>query len=317
MHTEFDISSQPIKTLVLAPKRLMRSSLALTLDILETANKVSGQSVFDVDVASTDQFKRAGAGHSIIILPGLGITSSNELDDLLCDPETLVLLRYLKHLGAQGQEILFATSCSGVFLFAEAGLVDKKRVTTSWWLAPLLKTRYPQVQISSRELTVDAGNILTAGAALAQSDLILNLVERFAGLQAAHDCRKLLLIDDRRSQIPYIDTSMLIASDPALRLAETYILQRMAEEITVPQIAAAAKLGQRTFARRLSRIASLTPVQFLQSLRVGKAVQLAVQTHLSSAEIAEKVGYSDGSALRRVVTKQTGKSLDTHRQLAN
>lgn len=315
MRTKFDITPDTVKTLVLKPHRLMRSSLALTLDILETVNRISKQPVFEIDVASPNDVIVENAKHSVVILPGLGIASSVEFDEMLCEPETQNLIQLLKRLRAQDPKRLFATSCSGVIIFAEVGLANEKKATTSWWLAPLLRARYPKVKLSSRELIVDAGEILTAGAAFAQSDLVLNLVERFAGQGTAHHCRRILLIDDRTSQLPYMDTAILIASDPSLRLAETFVSQHISEDITVSQLATAARLGQRTFARRLALVASLTPVQFLQRMRVDRAVQLAVQTRLSNEEIAERVGYGDGSALRRVIRKHTGKTLEGHRKL--
>ncbi|WP_299665691.1 GlxA family transcriptional regulator [uncultured Ruegeria sp.] len=299
----------------MAPHRLMRSSLALTIDILETANRVSKHPIFEIDVASASDFIAEGAKHSVVILPGLGIASSTEFDELLRDPESHTLILLLKRLRAQDPKRLFATSCSGVVIFAEAGLTNKRKVTTSWWLAPLLKARYPEVNLSSRELIVDAGDILTAGAAFAQSDLMLNVVERFASKRTAHQCRRILLIDDRTSQFPYMDTAMLIASDPPFRLAETFVSRHISEDLNVSQLATAAKLGQRTFARRLALVTSLTPIQFLQRMRVDKAVQLAIQTRLSNEEIAVRVGYSDGSALRRVVRNHTGKTLEDHRRM--
>ena len=78
-------------------------------------------------------------------------------------------------------------------------------------------------------------------------------------------------------------------------------------------LAEASGLGLRTFARRLTKVTAMTPTQFLQTIRVLQAIKLAKTTHLTSDEIAVRVGYSDATSLRRVVRKQTMRTLEAYR----
>ena len=192
-------------------------------------------------------------------------------------------------------------------------MIDGKRVTTTWWLAPLLQKRYSRVRLAAGELVIEDGNIVTAGAALAHIDLMHTLVERFAGIAVADHCRGYLVADQRRSQLPYTSTATLVAADPNLRKAEAFVRRNVREPIGTGEIAAAAGLGERTFARRLKAVAAMTPIRFLQGIRVTEAMKLARTTHLSNDEIADRVGYSDATSLRRVVKKQTGQTLEAFR----
>ncbi|WP_283811012.1 helix-turn-helix domain-containing protein [Bradyrhizobium zhanjiangense] len=63
-------------------------------------------------------------------------------------------------------------------------------------------------------------------------------------------------------------------------------------------------LGARTFARRCERATGLSPVRFVQRLRVDKAMELLETTRLSLDDIAEKVGYADPSTLRKLMHRE-------------
>ena len=293
----------------------MSSSLALTIDILETANRVAKglglQPVFDVQVLTPHAIVQSALRADLVILPSLGHALASELEDALASTEARDIVRALTSL--RSRKVVFATSCSGVFVFAEAGLLAGKRATTTWWLSPHLQARFPNVQVAADELVVEDGNVVTAGAALAHIDLLFHLVERFAGIAITEHCRKFLIVDDRQSQAPYSSIATLVATAPELRKAETYIRKNIQRPIGIGDIAKAAGLGTRTLARRLEVVAAMTPTQFLQRIRVAHAIKLARTSQLASDEIAIRVGYSDATSLRRVVKKQTGKTLEAYR----
>lgn len=73
--------------------------------------------------------------------------------------------------------------------------------------------------------------------------------------------------------------------------------------IAVDDLAAVAGLSPRTFARRVERAVGLSPVRFLQRLRVERAVELLETTKLPLEEIARQVGYAEPSTLRRLIQR--------------
>jgi transcriptional regulator GlxA family with amidase domain len=64
-------------------------------------------------------------------------------------------------------------ACIGTFVMAESGLLDHQHATTTWWLAPLFRKRYPTVLLDESNMIVTSGRFVTAGAALSHMDLAL------------------------------------------------------------------------------------------------------------------------------------------------
>ena len=104
-------------------------------------------------------------------------------------------------------------ACIGTFVMAESGLLDHQRATTTWWLAPLFRKRYPNVLLDESNMIVKSGRFVTAGAALSHMDLALWLV-RSVSPQLAALTAKYLIVDSRPSQSAYALTDHLVHSDP-------------------------------------------------------------------------------------------------------
>jgi transcriptional regulator GlxA family with amidase domain len=71
-------------------------------------------------------------------------------------------------------------------------------------------------------------------------------------------------------------------------------------------LAAAAGMSPRTFARRLHRTTGLSPIRFVQRLRMEAALELIETTRLPIDEVARRVGYAEPSTLRRVLRRDAG-----------
>ena len=305
---------------VLALSGAMPSSVAITFDVLATANRLRGASgrtpAFAVRVkGSGARAARALVGGGafgvdprgsaqVVVLPGLGIATEEEMAKRLACRDAILAKNALSEAAAAGIEL--ATSCSGAFLFAAAGILNGRRATTSWWLAPLFRRLHPEIWLDTDALLVADGQVTTAGAAMAQMDLMLSVVARHAGPRLADDCARYLLLDQRRSQSRYMALGFLAAADERVAVAERWARERLTECFTVDDVAAAVGLSPRTFARRVERATGLSPVRFLQRLRVERAIELVETTRLPIDEIARRVGYAEPSTLRRLMSRGSG-----------
>jgi transcriptional regulator GlxA family with amidase domain len=296
---------------ILVMRGSLQSSVAITFDMLDAANQIlvaRGEApAFSIRASGSAARRLPGYRGSaetphVLIVPGLGFVSEEAIRAGLSRPDIVQARRRLAQLAAGSVEI--AASCTATFLLAEAGILQGRRATTTWWLAPTFRRLYPAVQLDSEAIVVIDGPIVTAGAAMAQIDLMLTLLARHAAPGVADACARYMLLDGRSSQSPYVSLALLTASDERLARAESWARSRLEGRIGVDQLAAAAGLAPRTFARRLQRATGLSPVQLLQQLRLEKARSLLSSSRLSIEEIASLVGYSESSTLRRLLRAQ-------------
>lgn len=296
---------------VLVLEGAMSSGVAITFDMLDTANRLlerQGQApAFVVHATGSGSRRHALASKlentpDVLILPGLGFTSEPAIAAGLARADMAPARQRLAAVAARGTEI--AASCSATFLLADTGLLDRRRATTTWWLAPIFRRRFPAVDLDADAVVVADGPVITAGAAMAQIDLMLTLIARHAGPTTADACARYMLLDNRRSQTPYVALGLLTAADERVARAEAWVRPRLEHGITVDQLAAAAALAPRTFARRLERVTGLSPVRFLQRMRMERAIELVHSTRLPLDEIARRVGYAEPSTLRRLFRRE-------------
>jgi transcriptional regulator GlxA family with amidase domain len=224
------------------------------------------------------------------------------LDSMLARDDVEVLARTARRAHERGA--IVASSCSGAFVLGKAGLLDGRSATTTWWLADEFARRFPAARLDvSRALIVD-GRVVTAGAVFAQADVALHVVTRLAGPSLARRCSKVLLLYGHAAQAPYMAVAHLRSDDPLIRRAEAWIRAHLAEDFDMATVARRAGTSTRTLSRRLRETLDLSPIGFVQRLRVEAAVHLLETTRLTVEEIGPRVGYADPSSLRRLVRRE-------------
>ena len=312
----------PHEVAILIVDGVTDSGLSVTLDVLRAATAIArragrpapfrpvvaspgGGAVragSGLSIATTRPASRIGA--DIVIVPGLWIEDPAALDGLLARPDIAQVIRAIDRAHRRGA--LIGAACAGTFLVAATGLLDGRRATTTWWLSHELRRRHPAIDVDERQALVVDGRLLTAGAVLAVADLALHLVARFAGPTVARDTARALLLDRHPSQAPYMAVRHLTTDDAVVRRAESWTRAHLAEDFDIATLARRAGASARTLARRLDAALGLSPVGFVQRLRVETAIHLLETTRLSLEEISGRVGYGDTGTLRRLVRRDTG-----------
>jgi transcriptional regulator GlxA family with amidase domain len=205
-----------------------------------------------------------------------------------------------------------AAACTATFVLADAGLLDGKRATTTWWLAGAFRARFPRVALDESRMLVDAGRVITAGAALAHLDLALWVVRRkspsLARLTERH-----LTFDRGRTQSAYVIPDYVAHSDPLVERFEHWCRTHL-PRFSLGGAARAVGASERTLERRVRRVLGKSPLSFVQDLRVEDARHQLETTDLSIDEIAAGVGYQDGVTLRTLLKRKTGLGVRQLRQ---
>jgi transcriptional regulator GlxA family with amidase domain len=296
---------------VLAHPNGMASSLAISLDVLETANQVSlrgGRAApFEVRTVRAGGRGATDFGRTdLLVVPGLGVRSEDELLAYLATPAAARAAGLAAQAGEAGAMV--CGSCAGTFILGRAGLLSGRRATTTWWLAPAFRRLHPDVDLMVDQVVVPDWPVATAGAAMAQMDLMLAVIARFASPGLADACARYMLLDQRRSQAPYMAVGFLAGQDAQIARAEAWAREHVARDFSMDELAAAAGLAPRTFARRLVAVCGLSPVKFAQRIRIEAAERLLETTRLSVDEVARRVGYAEPSTLRRLIRREARRS---------
>ncbi|WP_428682607.1 GlxA family transcriptional regulator [Sphingopyxis sp.] len=244
---------------------------------------------------------------SVIVTPG-------SLHRLLEAEEVAPYARWLVDRHAQGT--VLASNCGGSFALAATGLLSGRPATTHWFFAEEFKARFPDVRLEADRMVIDEGDIITAGGLMAWTDLGLRIVERLLGPSVMMETARFLLIDPSgREQKNYASFAPKLThgDEPVLKV-QHWLQAKGAGPVVLADMAAEAGMEERTFQRRFKAATGMTPVEYVQHIRVGKARELLEFTKRTVDQIAWAVGYEDAAAFRKLFHRITGLSPQEYRQ---
>ena len=248
--------------------------------------------------------KRAETDSSIWVIPGLATDSASAVDARLSNPDALLAVKALKAHARAGGTV--AASCSGVFLLQAADLLKDRKATTTWWLASHLQLLEPHCTVDANRMVIADGPVWTAGAAFAQTDLMLQLLRMRFGVALADAVSRVLLIDGRDAQAPFIVPAMLANGNEFIARLSQQIDAAFPNTLSVADIAAHHRISERTLARRVKTVTGKSPSALIQCVRLKRARMLLETSRMSIDQVAEHIGYSDSTALRRLMRKVFG-----------
>ena len=93
-----------------------------------------------------------------------------------------------------------------------------------------------------------------------------------------------------------------------------WLATHVGEDVSAEAMADAVHVSYRTLHRRFQSAVGMSPLAYLQDLRVEQAKELLESTSLSLERIVGQVGYSDVSAFRRLFVRRAGLSPAQYRQ---
>jgi transcriptional regulator GlxA family with amidase domain len=319
-----------MKVFVFALSNVFDTGLATVLDAFQTANELAEMSGltsqrFEVKIVGLRMKVMTSQGLTVpvncigrsvpdcVVVPAIGYKMPEPLERALARPEIEDAAAQLQQWSKQGATT--AAACVGTFVMAESGLLDHEHATTTWWLAPLFRKRYPHVILDESQMVIRSGKVVTAGAALSHMDLALWLI-RQKSPKLASLTAKYLIVDSRPTQSAYVLVDHLIHSDPLVEKFESWARNRLSQGFSLDEAAKAAATSKRTLARRLQEVLGKSPLSYFQNLRVERAVHLLKTTSDSVEQIAERVGYADGVTLRILLRRSLGQGIKEIRRTA-
>lgn len=216
-----------------------------------------------------------------------------------------------------GAEI--ASFCIGAFFLASTGLLNGKQAATHWQMANAFRLMFPEVNLVDDKIMTEEDGIYTSGGAYSYLNLLVYLVEKFAGREIAILISKAFMIDiDRISQSPFIIFQGQKAhEDEPVKKAQEFIESNFAEKITVDQLADMLALGRRSLERRFKHATSNTVSEYIQRVKIEAAKKSFENSRKNINEVMYDVGYTDTKAFRTIFKKVTGLSPVEYRNKYN
>ncbi|BBT90663.1 transcriptional regulator FtrA [Enterobacter cloacae] len=295
----------PASVVVLAYDGLCTFEFGVAVEIFGLPRPEMGESWYRFAVAGVDEGELRATGGiriladgdlslleraDLILVPGWrGIDAA--VPDALCDA--------LRRASARGCQLL--SICSGVFVLAATGLLDRRKATTHWRYIEALKTRYPAIDVVEDVLYQDEGDILTSAGSAAGIDLCLHVVRRDYGMEAANRVARRLVIPPHRDGSQTQQLSRPVAQlRESQRLGQLFdfLHQHLAQAHTVDSLARRVGMSQRTFLRRFQDATGTTPTRWLLNERLLRAKDYLENSKLSIDSIAEQTGFGQAATLR-------------------
>ncbi|HIK15307.1 MAG TPA: helix-turn-helix domain-containing protein [Leptolyngbyaceae cyanobacterium M33_DOE_097] len=322
--------TQPIITIsLLAIPETYMSCLSGLYDVLTVSSEVlPGRVPFHVEIVA--QAEQVQIGKSRMPVMAHRKIDDIAMTDVVIVPTSVVgdegwaigcypdIVEWLKRLYCQGT--VLCSTCSGVLLLAETGLLNGRDATTHWTLKEMMKAHFPKVNLRlERELIVtgDDDRLIMSGASSAWHDLALYLIARYAGPATAQAAAKFFMLQwHANGQTPYLTFQDIHDhSDAPILKTQVWLQEHWRDPNPVEGMVQESGLPERTFKRRFQEATGLPPIKYVQYLRVEKAKQYLENSEIAIDEISWKVGYEDPSFFRRLFKRIVNVAPGNYRRM--
>ncbi|MDF1479177.1 helix-turn-helix domain-containing protein [Leifsonia sp. H3M29-4] len=214
--------------------------------------------------------------------------------------------RYLEVIrAAEARGAWVLSVCSGAFALAQSGILDGRRATTHWMHTDKLAEWYPRTTVDPDVLFVEDGKVVTSAGTAAGIDAALHIVRKEHGAAATNVVARRMVVPPQRDggQSQYINSPVAEATSDSFAAVAEWMLENLAEDLTIDQLARKALMSSRTFARRFRAEMGTTPAAWLNRQRILRAQHLLEESDLPLETIAQQTGFGSAAVMRHHFVK--------------
>ncbi len=266
-----------------------------------------GGASFDVETS----FEEITACEAIIV-PSFAPGPNGDVPDMAQFTAAAAWLRRHHSRGA-----LIGASGSGVFLLGEAGLLEGRRCTTSWWRQEELKKRYPRADTAWGARLIEDRRVVTAAGPMSWIDVGLHVLKTLCGPEAGRVAADFTLGDAQPAKGAAKGTTYsapVASGSPDAFLAEAERVVRQAEpNFNAQDLARVLSTSERTLHRKLKLACGESPKNFIDRIRVETARTLLETSAKPVKELAASAGFIDEASFRRAFRRYAGMAPSAYR----
>jgi transcriptional regulator GlxA family with amidase domain len=277
--------------------------------VFEYANLASDRPIYDFCLVSEN-------GGPVASSQGFSVSTTSLLDrsfdtlvvlgDNQGAPQSGRLVAYLREAPKHTRRV--TAICTGAFVLAAAGLLDRRRATTHWHFAKSLEKNYPAVAVEEDRIFIVDGQIWTSAGMSAGVDLALALVEKDLGAAAAKTIARKLVVYHRRGggQSQFSALLEFDAKSDRVQTALDFAKSNLKQELSIEALAEAAHLSPRQFSRVFREETGQSPAKAVERLRV-EAARLMIETTRHPIDVvARETGFGDRERMRQSFLRAFG-----------
>ncbi len=290
------------KVVVLALPGVAPFEFGVVCEVFGIDRSDMGGPQFEFTIAAADPGPvRTSLGFDMIIEAGLDVAADADLIAVPAHTIGRIDERYLDVIrAAEARGAWVLGVCSGAFVLAEAGILDGRRSTTHWMHAARLADEYPRSDVDPDVLFVEDRHVITSAGTAAGIDAALHLVRTELGAAAANVIARRMVIPPQRDggQAQYIPTPVQERCADSLASVVAWMIENLAEDLTVDQLARRALMSSRTFARRFRADMGTTPAAWINRQRILRAQHLLETSGLGLEGVAQDAGFGTAAVMR-------------------
>lgn len=327
-------SAQPLHVSIVAIPEAAISTLTGIFDVMNafqimgTSSGAPGdQSPFKVEIVGENQGPLSlASGIPVNIQRGFADIEST---DIIIVPSVLLnadgwkpgrypaLVEWLSAMHAYGA--VLCSACSGLFLLGETGLFDGKDCTVHFEYAQTFAACYPDIPIYPERVLMISGEreeLITSGASMTWHDLVLYLIARYVGATGAQTVARFFALQWHQDGLaPYmVFEGRLDHGDVDIEAAQQWLRTHFSVASPIEEMIKLSRLPERTFKRRFTNATGLTPIAYVQRLRIEDAKRRLERTVAPIDEISWQVGYEDAAFFRRLFKRTTALTPGAYRR---
>lgn len=300
-------------TFVLLPKFTMLA-FSSAIEPLRMANQLTGQVLFRWQVLSDDGGPVACSNGVPVMVDGAWADAKPEGIILVCsgvEPEgkaSAALGDWLRGLWRRGR--IVGGLCTGAYALAAAGILKGHRFTMHWDNIAAFAENHSDLNPARQVFCID-DRVMTCAGGVAAADLMLKLINDRFGAELGQEVMNMCLLTQRRDEADHQITSLaarLGTRHDKLLQAAAWLESHIEEEFDLDACAAHLSLSRRQIERLFSRYLNVTPVRYMNDLRLARGRSLLAETDMKVTEVAVACGYASTSHFSKSFRKKYGTS---------
>nr|WP_299443141.1 DJ-1/PfpI family protein [uncultured Aquimarina sp.] len=195
--------------------------------------------------------------------------------------------------------------CTGTFLVAASGILDGKSCTTHWKYFSEFNQTYSEIELIKNRLFVVEERLYSSAGVTSGIDLALYILEVEFGSKLAADVAKEVVIYFRRSESdPQLSIFLQYKNhlDTRVHDAQDYMIKHIDSSFVLQDIADKVYMSPRNLTRLFKKTTGITIGNYLEKLRVDRAIQLLIEGNKVDY-VSDQCGLKSTNQLRNLLKK--------------